>query len=145
MKTIKTSLPGIKKIGWLRADSLPPDLTYKSLAQPEVPLMANPQFIGFAGHPSVNVETKLENGGLYQEATLEFMSDCDIPTGSALAFVVVDANGDAFLLGSKEKPHAVVECTRNFGAPSGEPNVTTFKVTHKNLKTLLRISNKLMF
>ena len=74
-------------------------------------------------------------GGAYSEKTvLQFTTTNDLNHYPALAFVVTDADGQSYIIGTKEAPYPIVEITQTIDK---EVHVNTVKVTFTRPKSLV--------
>ena len=68
---------------------------------------------------------------------LQFTSKQDISQFPAPAFVIKDAQGDTFLIGTREAPFPMVEITETIDK---EENIKAYKVTFTRRKSLVPCS-----
>ena len=74
-------------------------------------------------------------GGGYSEKTvLEFNTTDDLRHYPPLAFVVTDADGQSYIIGTKEAPYPIMEITQTVDK---EVHVNTVKVTFTRPKSLV--------
>ena len=57
-----------------------------------------------------------------------------------LAFLVLDTNGQWWLIGHQEDPYPVIKCTHQTGEPDGEKAGNVYEVTLIGRKTLISVS-----
>lgn len=133
------SLPGILKIGYVKCDSLSPQLELKAIAKVPIAILSEITNIVFSNEPSCKAVSEVDNNGRYQKTTLEFTTTQEIPTDDHIAFVIQCVNGKNFLIGTKERPFPVVKISDDTGSRSGNASSATVEVTHSALKSLLPI------
>ena len=80
------------------------------------------------GQPSYEAVEEYDNNGRKVLCTLKFVSNDNIPVHKHLAFVITDASGTSFIIGSRERPYPVVKSSATSGNPSGESNATTYEI-----------------
>lgn len=132
-------LPGVKLIGWLDCNSLPARADLHGITGTPLRIFAGITPVWFVDEPQCKCVTSRERGCISDTATLEFSTTERLPIHRRLGFVVVDQEGAKWLIGAKEPPFPVVECTAEMGAPSGKQSVLTYKVTHKALRSLVAV------
>ena len=81
--------------------------------------------------------TKINGAGLSANAVLRFRSGVLIPDNGHLAFVVTTPNGENFLIGSKERPFAIMEFEQNSGEPSGNPAGFDYEIKHVGIRSMI--------
>ncbi|MDE6009402.1 MAG: hypothetical protein K2G90_09370 [Muribaculaceae bacterium] len=138
MKTTTQILPGIKFIGWLDCRNLPCMVALSAICRIPVPIFTDVNPIDFFGNPECQRQTKKEGGGYEETASLKFLSDTELPATSFLGFVITDANGISYLIGSREPPHPIVEMTRRTGTPSSDNAGILYDIKHVALRTLMQ-------
>lgn len=133
---ITQSLPGIISLGYVVSDRLQSQMECKALAGILVELSTDITPINFVGNPTCETINDFDNNGRLEKSTLRFLTNDNIPIYKSVAFVMTDANGESWLLGTREKPHPIIKVTKNTGVPDGEPSAYSFEVTlyaHKAL------------
>lgn len=126
--TDRFSLPGIQAIAYLAALTLPENLCMQSLAGVPVHIMADMNNVPFNGEPLCECTQTNAQGGSSQSVEFSFRSTSELPSEFHLAFVVIDANGNYFLIGTKEE-HPQIERVQSFGTPDGDPNTFSYTVS----------------
>lgn len=137
MNACEQILPGIKKIGWVECSRLPRQIAMAGLSRLTVPIPADINFFSFFGSPECSRTTEKENNGLVQSASLKFVAAEELPYERHIAFIVVDANGKNYVIGSHEKPYPVVKIEKTAGSPDGSAAGYLHEITHKAIRTLV--------
>lgn len=122
------SLPGIQALAYLALNSLPDNLCMQSLAGLTIHLMCDLTNIPFSGEPVCECTQTNAHIGLSQAVELSFKTGLEIPEEFYLAFLVLDANGDFYLIGTKEE-HPVIERVKSFGTPDADPNTYSYTIS----------------
>lgn len=135
------SLPGIKAIAYCYAQWLESNIELQSLADVPVYVTAPLTNIPTAGEPTCDCDHANHNNGQNEKVTLSFRSRFLIPDGEYLAFVIVDANDQQYLIGTKEEPHPLISRTQTFGTPGGDPALFRYEITHASVKALIPIKS----
>ena len=89
------------------------------------------------GTGSCTAETSIEEGSLIEKTTLQFETTQQLENVEHLAFVILDANLQYYIIGVREKPYPLVEVRKDI---SPEANVNTVKVTLTRRKSLIPCS-----
>jgi len=131
------SLPGIRSLAYVSANRLSNNLVMQALAQVPIAIYLPQTPIEFTGECTCIVETTNEYNGITEVATLTFLTQMELPSDQALAFVITDVMGNVFLLGAKEEPFPLVTSSKSFGLPDGEVSAHTVEVVHKSQKALI--------
>lgn len=121
------SLPGISAIAFIRSSDLLPDLTLQALADFPITINPEPTPIPFTGDATCETTQTNASVGPSQTAELSFLSRLQLPTDHYLAFLLTDANGQTYLLGTRED-HPLIERIQSFGSPSADPSTFTYRV-----------------
>ena len=74
------------------------------------------------------------DGGYSEKTVLQFNTTDDLSHYPALAFVVTDAGGKSYVIGTKEAPYPIMEITQTVDK---EVHVNTVKVTFTRPKSLV--------
>ena len=127
MRTI-TTLPGLKEIYMVRTSMLPPLAAMKSAVGISVYLTSNVIRICTEGNPSAEIIDEYVNNGRQVTTTLHFQSAERIETRTKYAFVYVDQGGEAWLVGSREKPFPTFSKKPETGIPGQSSAVITYEV-----------------
>ena len=130
------NLPGIKKIYPIEAASLPEQIEDKSVAGLEIVINSGLQEIQFFGDATCSVKQDYDNNEQVEEVELKFSTVDKMNTDAPLGFVVVDVNGDPFLIGTKEAPYPVIKLERDTNEPSGSSAIWNVAVKHIGLKAI---------
>lgn len=136
MKTNIQILPGINKIFWLDARSLPPMVAMQSKCQHIISIFTDLNFIQIFDEAECQLASEKENKGSQETATLKFNCGFLVPDNNFLAFVFYDNNGNSYLLGSKERPVSVKWNYRTANQ-SGDPAGYEYEITHVDIKSML--------
>ncbi len=131
---MKQSLPNITAIFYVPCASLVPNITEKYRAGLPVAIFPLPSAIEHYGNASCEAEQEYDNGGYSEKTVLQFTTTDDLSHYPALAFVVTDAGGKSYVIGTKEAPYPIMEITRTIDK---EVNVNTVKVTFTRRKSLV--------
>ena len=131
---MKQSLPNIIDIYIVPCASLIPNITEKYRAGLPVAIFPLPTAIEHHGSASCEAEQEYDNGGYSEKTVLQFTTTEDISHYPPLAFVVTDANGQSYIIGTQEAPYPIIEITKTIDK---EVNVNTVKVTFTRRKSLV--------
>ena len=131
---MKQSLPNIVKVFTIPCASLAPNIVEKYLAGLPVGVYPLPTEVEQYGTGSVEAENILDEGTYYEKTTLQFSTAEDIDNRTPMAFVVMDAQENYFLIGAQEAPYPIVEITKGM---SPDTNINDIKVTFSRKKSLL--------
>lgn len=135
------SLPGIKAIAYCYAQWLEPDLELLSISGVPIYISAPLTNIPTSGDPTCECTHANQNKGGNEKVSLSFRSRFLIPSDEYLAFVIVDANDQAYIIGTKEEPHPLISRTQTFGTPGGDPALFRYEITHASVKALIPIKS----
>ena len=131
---MKQSLPNIINIYIVPCASLVPNITEKFRAGLPVAIFPLPTPIEHFTNASCEAEQEFDNNGYSEKTVLQFSTTGDISHYPPLAFVVTDANGQSYIIGTQEAPYPIIEITRTIDK---ELNVNTVKVTFTRRKSLV--------
>lgn len=131
---MKQSLPNIIDIYIVPCASLIPNITEKYRAGLPVAIFPLPTAIEHHGSASCEAEQEYDNGGYSEKTVLQFTTTEDISHYPPLAFVVTDANGQSYIIGTQEAPYPIIEITKTIDK---EVNVNNIKVTFTRRKSLV--------
>ena len=134
------SLPGIQSIAYLLSQSLSEYLTMQAISKVPVAIDAallNP--ICFSGEPTCECTQSNASIGLSQNLELTFCSKLQLPDNDYLAFLITDANGQSYLVGTKEE-HPLIERVQSFGTPEGDPSTFTYRIQLTSPQALIPCS-----
>lgn len=133
-------LPGISRIAYARAEALTPHITLQAIAKVPVGIFAQLSFLPFNKRTALcETETEFDNNSTLETATLTFYSSETLPDGN-LCFVVTSANGEQYLIGTREMPYPFVKKEQTMGLPDGDANTTKYTVSYSNRVALIPIS-----
>lgn len=133
----RNSLPGIVAIYTVPSRLLQPFMEEKHLSGIPVGIFAEMKKCPFFGSPKCeNVSTPQNNGEL-EKATLTFNTVTPIVQCEPLAFIVRDAAGNSWCIGSREHPHVVVSLRKYIGPPGSEMNALTYTVTRTSVRAMI--------
>ena len=128
------SLPNIIAIYYVPCASLIPNITEKHRAGLPVAIFPLPSPIEQYGNASCEAEQEYDNGGYSEKTVLQFNTTDELSHYPALAFVVTDADGQSYIIGTKEAPYPIMEITQTVDK---EVHVNTVKVTFTRPKSLV--------
>ncbi|MEE1131781.1 MAG: hypothetical protein UHX00_09225 [Caryophanon sp.] len=128
MENFNHSLPGIAQIGYCLCENIQPNIVLKHSSGIPVGVFTDIVPVRFFGQPSYEAVEEYDNNGRKVLCTLKFVSNDNIPLHKHLAFVITDASGTSFIIGSRERPYPVVKSSATSGNPSGESNATTYEI-----------------
>ena len=131
---MKQSLPNITAIDYVPCASLIPNITEKYRAGLPVAIFPLPSPIEHYGNASCEAEQEYVDGGYSEKTVLQFTTTDDLSHYPALAFVVTDADGQSYVIGTKEAPYPIMEITQTIDK---EVHVNTVKVTFTRPKSLV--------
>jgi hypothetical protein len=132
-----TSLPGIRSIGYVDCDLLMPHVVLRGICAMDVPILTQITMLDFCGSPTCSCKREPQGNGKTEVATLKFSCVEELPLHKHLGFVVIDANGKQYLIGSRERCFPTVTATADTGTPSGDAAITTYEVQWNSLKALI--------
>ena len=131
------SLPSIIRIFTVPCAQLAPNIMEKHLAGVPVGIYPLPTEIEQYGTGTCVAESAIEEGSIIEKTTLQFNTTQQLENREQLAFVILDANLQYYIIGTKEKPYPLVEVTK---AVDRDTNVNTVKVTLARRKSLIPCS-----
>ena len=131
---MKQSLPNITAIFYVPCASLIPNITEKYRAGLPVAIFPLPYAIEHYGNASCEAEQEYVDGGYSEKTVLQFNTTDDLSHYPALAFVVTDADGQSYIIGTKEAPYPIMEITQTIDK---EVHVNTVEVTFTRRKSLV--------
>ena len=131
---MKQSLPHIVRIAIVPCASLAPNILEKYLAGMPIAVFPLPTDIEHYGNATCEAEQEYANGNYSEKTVLQFSSTEEIRQFPSPAFVITDAQGDSFLIGTKEPPYPMLEITETIDA---DTNIKTYKVTFTRQKSLV--------
>ncbi len=134
---MKQSLPSIVAISYIPCSSLAPNITEKFIAHLPIGIYPLPTAIEHYGNASCEAEQEYDNNGYVEKTVLQFTTTEDISHYPPLAFVIKDAEGQSYIIGTKEKPYPMMEVTRSIDK---ETNIYSYKVTFTRRKSLVPCS-----
>ena len=89
------------------------------------------------GTGSWEAENALDDGTYYEKTILQFSTAEEITNTTPLAFVIMDAQENYYLIGAREAPYPIIEIAKSV---STESNVNNIKVTFTRRKSLIPCS-----
>ena len=128
MENCYQSLPGITQIGYCLCSNLQPNIVLKHSSGTPVGIFTEIVPIRFHGSPSCETTEEYDNNGRKVVTSLTFVTNDNIPTYKHLAFVITDASGTSYIIGSRERPYPVIKSSTSSGSPSGESKATSYEV-----------------
>ena len=131
---MKQSLPGIVSVSRVLCSSLAPNITEQFLSHIPVSLPAQTVRLELCGNASCEAEQEYVNGGYTEKTVLQFHTTEDIDGFPPLAFVVTDAQGQSYVIGTREKPYPMVEVTKVIDK---DTDLNSVKVTFTRRKSLV--------
>ena len=137
MRTSTQILPGVKKIGWLDCRHLQDHVSLRAICNMSVSVMTDIHFIAEFEDASCECSTKKEGPGPQDTASLKFRTNEWIPDNGYLAFVVTAPDNKSYLIGSKERPFAVMECQHSTGDPSADAAGYESAIKHVAIKSMI--------
>ena len=133
-------MPGVIAVRWIKAANLSSHLLEKYIAGVPVALGTIGNELKLEDTASASGLNSVENNGLTSKAELEFKTMDEVPRDEDIAWAVQDADGNWWLIGTRERPFPVVEISQSTGTPSGDPAVATVKVTHSAKIALIPVA-----
>ena len=137
MKNTKQSLPGIKRIDYVLAENLTPNVMLNAICGGLVSVLAQTTEVPFVGEAICVTTSECDNHGKVESVTLTFSSTEYVPSSMPLAFIVTDVNGNSFLIGSREKPFPIIKHDITFGSPAGDQSVNQYEVKYVAIRALI--------
>ena len=131
------SLPDIIAIYLLPCSTLPSNITESFRAH--IPVTISPTLtpIEHYGKASCEAEQQYDNGGYSEKTVLQFSTNEEISQYPPKAFVITDAQGQSYIIGTREQPYPMVEITKSIDK---EANLNNVKVTFTRQKSLIPCS-----
>jgi len=133
-------MPGVIAVRWIKAANLSSHLLEKYIAGVPVALGTIGNELKLEDTASASGLNSVENNGLTSKAELEFKTMDEVPRDEDIAWAVQDADGNWWLIGTRERPFPVVEISQSTGTPGGDPAVATVKVTHSAKIALIPVA-----
>ena len=134
---MKQSLPDIIAIYQVPCSSLTANITERFRAHAPVRVSQGLTLIEHYGKASCEAEQQFDNGGYSEKTVLQFSTNEEISQYPPLAFVITDAQGQSYIIGTREQPYPMVEITKSIDK---EANVNNVKVTFTRRKSLVPCS-----
>ena len=128
------SLPDIVAVYRVPCSALVPNITEKYRAHMPVGIFPMPTAVELCGKGSCEAEQEYVDGGYSEKTVLQFTTTEDISHYPHLAFVITDANGQSYIIGTKEAPFPIVEISKTIDK---DVHVNTVKVTFTRPKSLV--------
>ena len=117
--------------------SLAPNVVEKYMAGLLVGVYPLPREVEQYGTGACEAANELDDGTYYEKTVLQFSTAEEITNTTPLAFVIMDAQENYYLIGAKENPYPIVEITKGV---SPDANVNGIKVTFSRRKSLIPCS-----
>jgi hypothetical protein len=137
MNISNNQAPGISKIYFVKCADLTANLMHKKRLGMPISIMAEKTEIQFCGTATLSVVGTWTNGAMQEKATLKFATTQVLPLDEHIAFLILCANGDKKIIGTKEPKYPVVSYTDTTGKIGGDANLRTYEINHIALKTAL--------
>ena len=137
---MKQSLPGIVRIAYLGCVNVPSNIELRALVGIPSAVYDLIHEVCFSGTPLCVTENEYDLHAQVEKTKLTFSSTDEIPIRQQLAFLVLDTNGQWWLIGHQEDPYPVIKCTHQTGEPDGEKAGNVYEVTLIGRKTLIPVS-----
>ena len=137
---MKTSLPGISNIAVIGCEYLPEQVEMKALVGITTGVYESVTEICLSGAATCICESEYDNHAQVEKATLTFFSTDDLPVRRVLAFLILDANGQWWLLGHREAPYPTVRRSQHTGTPADERAIYTYEVSMIGRKALIPVT-----
>lgn len=131
---MKQSLPAIIAISTVPCEHLAPNIEQKYMAHLPIGIFPLPTAVEHFGNASCEAEQEYDNGYYSEKTVLQFTTTDEIDNATPIAFVITDANGQSYIIGTKEAPFPMVEITRQVDK---ETNIYSVKVTFHKRKSLI--------
>lgn len=136
MKQSPESLPGIKRIAYVEAGMLSPNVTMCAKAGMSVNVPSSIE-MDFYDDPECTCHRTNEHNATMETANLLFHSTTALGPDTDYAFVVTDQYDNSYLIGAYEPPYPKIEQTQSFGSPAGEPHGITYEIEYSSLLALI--------
>lgn len=137
---MKKSLPGIVRIAYIGCVNVPQHIEMKALVGIPSGVYDMITEVCLAGRATCVCESEYDNHAQVEKATLTFFSTEEIPIRQTLAYLVLDTNGQWWLLGHREPPYPTVRRSQHTGTPGEERAVYTYEVSLIGRKALIPVS-----
>ena len=138
MSNLCTNLPGIVAISYCLCENIQPNIVLKHSSGIPVGVFTEITPVRFFGQSPNDAVEEYDNNGRKVLCTLKFVSNDNIPLHKHLAFVITDASGTSFIIGSRERPYPIVKSSATSGNPSGESNATTYEIKWSSIGMPIR-------
>ena len=124
------SLPGIVRIAYISCTDLPENGAMMAcVGAPAVVQASQLTDISIEGEPTCEADTDFDNNSTLQKVKLKFQTLDHISVNIPHAFVIVSANGQQYIIGTRERPYPIVKVNTKTGLPSGDPSVMIYEVS----------------
>ena len=137
---MKQYLPGIVRIAFIGSGNVPANIELKAIAGIPVDVNEPITDVCFTGIPTCTTESVNDNHAQVEKTTLTFSSTDDVPIKQRIAFLILDANGQWWLIGHRESPFPVIRCTHHTGEADGEKAGYVYEVTLIGRKALIPVN-----
>lgn len=131
---MKQSLPDIVAVCRVDCSALIPNITERFRAHLPVSVSQPLSAIELCGKGSCEAEQEYDNGGYSEKTVLQFTTTEELSHNPPQAFVIMDAEGQSYIIGTREAPYPMVETTRTIDK---DMNVSSVKVTFTRPKSLV--------
>jgi len=128
------SLPDIVAVYRVPCSALTPNITERYRAHMPVSISQPLSPIELCGKGSCEAEQEYDNGGYSEKTVLQFATTEELSQYPPQAFVIKDAEGQSYIIGTREAPFPIVEITKTIDK---DMNVNSVKVTFTRPKSLV--------
>lgn len=137
MNTTRQILPGVKAIYQLECNHLLENVALRGICKMSVPVLTALNEVEIFDNAECECQTERSDSASIDTATLKFQCEKYLPSHLHLGFVVVDVNGDSYLIGAKEPPFPIVKVQRKCGTPGDDSSCYRYEVSHTAVKSLI--------
>ena len=131
-------LPGVTKVGIIALANLPHNIINKAVSGIEVVINeASVEYLNIVGIPVCQSEDKFDNNSSFEKAKLTFKTTDFILRYLRRAFIVITADGAAYLIGA-DTQLPIFDMKNTSGEPSGESAGYEYEVSMTAKKALIR-------
>lgn len=134
------SMPGISEVWVMDADDIQSGVVQAHIAGLDVTVLARKRELMAFSDASCEVETSWEDNAQKEKATLQFTTTSVVIPSKAMAWLIKDATGQWWLMGSKERPWPTTTVGRNLGSPGNEKAARRVKATLESLVALIPVA-----
>ena len=122
MGNFNHSLSGVAQIGYCLCENIQPNIVLKHSSGIPVGVFTEITPVRFFGQPTCEAVEEYDSNGHKVVTSFKFVTNDNIPTYKHLAFVITDASGTYFIIGSRERPYPVIKSSATSGTTPTRQN-----------------------